>query len=80
MIDTKCLKWIPNATNFSKPCFERDNKDDCASVDYLIDAIKGFVDLHGTKLKRTMIETISVGAEAPMKKKDSKITALSKEV
>ena len=80
VIDTKCLKWIPNAPNFSQPFFKMGNEDDWASVDYLIDAIKGFVDLHGTKLKRTMIETISVGAEAPMKKKDSKITALSKEV
>ena len=35
---------------------------------------------HGTKLKRTMIETISIGAEAPMKKKDSKINSLVKEI
>ena len=55
-----------------------DNEDDWASVDHLIDAIKGLVDFHGTRLKRTMIETISVGAETPMKRKDSKITAGSR--
>ena len=56
-----------------------ENEDDLPCVDQFTDAIKVCIDLEKRKLKRTVTETISVGASATMKKKDAKISALSRD-
>ena len=54
--------------------------EDCPIADSFVKNIKDFVDLQARGLQRRVNEAIIDSSESQLKKKDTKITALSKEV